>query len=378
MFKFKKLLNILLLSLSVLAIATGGVYARETRSSQVVVLDPPAGETKNFYILTGENVEIRGIVNGDVYAIGGVVDLTGKINGDLIAIGGDVNIDGEVSDDARIIAQNVKVTGKVGKNLTTLAEKTGVEGQGLISGGIATFSKELNISGRTLGQINAGAKVIYLENLVGGPVELWVDTLNIGNSASIKENLNYHSDKDANVSASATVSGQVTRTALPQFEKRESMSEKTNLPFKVISFLGALLLGMVTIKLFPKFISQVLEIYNKDTLKSGLIGFALLILLPIISILTFITIIGIPLSIFNILFYFIFLYVAKIFAALFIGKKLLPTKSENWRLVLGLFIIYVVSVVPVVGSLLASIAKIIGFGATYLTLKDNFWKPSRK
>ncbi len=374
----KKILQITILSLIVLSVFTGQALARETRSTQVVVLDPPEGEVKNFYIIRGENIEIRGQVNGDVYAFAGIINVIGKINGDLIAIGQDVNISGEVSDDARIIAQNTKLSGKVGKNLTTIAEMSAIEGQGLVAGGISSLSKELNIAGRVVGQISAGAKEVFLENSVGGPIELWVETLSIGNSASIQDKLNYHSDKDAIVSPSANLAGEITRTTLPQFEKKESFRDKMNLPFKVISFLGALVVGYIFLRLFPKFNNHVLEVVNSHFLRSFLIGLMLLVLLPILSILTFITIIGMPLSVLNLVVYFVLLYLAKLFAALWIGRKVLPGKKDVWGLTVGLFIIYFVSIVPFLGGLLTAIARLVGFGALYLTLKEYLWKPSRK
>ncbi|MCP2521149.1 hypothetical protein NLD30_11990, partial [SCandidatus Aminicenantes bacterium Aminicenantia_JdfR_composite] len=136
--------------------------------------------------------------------------------------------------------------------------------------------------------------------------------------------------------------------------------------------IGAIIVGILLIKLFPGF-SKITVEQIRHYWKSLGIGFVILICLPIASVLIAITVIGIPLSLILLLFYFLFLYIGKILVSLVIGEEILRKKAEFsiWALILGIGIFTVLYNIPYIGWIIKLITIIIGLGALSVAVFKN-------
>lgn len=346
------------------------VSARENRTIQSVKFEPPSGESRDFYLVNGEEVEVLGEVKGDVYAFGGQINIVGKVNGDVIALAGDVIVSGEVTGNVRAIAGQVLVTGKVGRNFTAIANQIDLIGGGEVVGGVAAAANIINLDAPVGGRVAVAARDADFRNSVGNSVEIWAENVSVRKNSSINGDLKYFSNNSASIDKEASISGQLSKGSLPTINRERSFSDKLDIPMKVVGFLAAFLLGYLIIRFMPKFVDSIQDTLNKKPLKSMFTGFLLLIILPLISIVLLITVIGIPLSVINLFVYFLSIYLAKLFFSFWIGHKIKFAKNNVTRFGIGLLIFSILSEIPIFGGIFGFFVMIFGMGGFYLSLKQ--------
>ena len=114
-----------------------------------------------------------------------------------------------------------------------------------------------------------------------------------------------------------------------------------------LQMLWAFILGSVVLALFPRATHAIVDNVGREPLLNLGIGFVLLFVVPISSIVAMALVVTIPLSIAALLLYVIAAYVAKLPVALAVGRWLLaragrPDASAYLALLVGLLPIYVV------------------------------------
>jgi hypothetical protein len=134
--------------------------------------------------------------------------------------------------------------------------------------------------------------------------------------------------------------------------------------------------GLALILVFPGFTHRSAHSFTAKMGWSLLYGLLILIVMPILSILLMVTIVGLPLGLIMLLAYFSLLYIAKVIAGLSIGSALIGRKekgagSQILSLFLGLLILELVALIPIVGGLLGFVMLVVGLGAIY------FWFMNR-
>jgi cytoskeletal protein CcmA (bactofilin family) len=312
------------------------------------------------YFAAGEIVEIYGTVNGDVYAAGGQVIVDGEIAGDLLVAGGQVEIAGIIAQDVRATGGSIAVDADVGKNLTLVGGSVDMSSSTKVAGSAVLGAGNANLSG-TIGK-----------NLTAG-----VGMLNVLPDANISGDLTYYSEEEAQINESASVSGQITKKSSPvkvDTEKLEKHQNSFNVASKIPGFLSSIIIGLIILKFFPGYTKEVLEKLNESPLRSMGVGFLVLILTPIALLVVMLTIVGIPLALILLAFYFIFIYISKIFVALWVGNYVQNKAGKKtgigWILVLGLVIYYVLAATPQVGGFVIFISLLFGLGAMLTTCRS--------
>lgn len=372
----KRLFLLLTALLLTLSIPMAVLAQSNFQSGETVVLSSTEVINKDYFA-GGSNVSLNGTVNGDAYVAGGDVTLNGVINGDLLLAGGNLNINGTVTGNIRVAGGNISINSKVGRNITalggsiTVAQSSIVPGSVTLVGGslsiLAPIGKEANFAG---GHVNIG-------NTIGGDVNAGVGQLTLSPEAKINGNVTYWSDQKADINPAASVSGSITQNQPPKSPESPKVSPAGFFTFfKVFSFLSALIVGLVLIRLLPNFTSRLVGNVNSKLFSSLGIGFLALAITPLLMILLFITLIGVPLA-FLWLFFIIFsLWLSKIFISLAIGEYLKKyfkqTWSVYWVLPLGLLIYYVIDLIPVIGWLFNLLAVLTGLGAMVLIKKQYY------
>lgn len=323
------------------------------------------------YFIAGKKVVIDGTVNGDAYVAGGQIDVNGTINGDLLIAGGQINIRGDISQNVRAAGGNVIIEGNVGKNIA-------------VAGGNLTLYRTAKIAGNT---VIAGGNLTIGNNILGD-VTAGVGTLNILPNATINGNLNYWSRNKAIVSPNAKI---IKQTIFHQthfqtnFKKPSEKAFGTifgiGLFFTTVGFVSSLILGILLIWLLPVYTQKAVEVIKNKFWLSCLVGFITLIVIPITIFVLFITLIGAPVAFALIFIYFLTLYIAKLLAALTIGKFVAENTKLNsnliWTFVIGIVLYYAVGFIPVVGMLIKIIVTLASVGAIAIQ-KKNYYSMFRK
>ncbi|MFC1647760.1 hypothetical protein ACFL10_02080, partial [Patescibacteria group bacterium] len=139
---------------------------------------------------------------------------------------------------------------------------------------------------------------------------------------------------------------------------------------QILKYLSLLALGLVLVLLLPKALLDGSEISLKKPWANLGIGFIIAICAIAAMIILSVTVIGIPIALILFGVFMISWYVAKVYAAMFIGRLLIKpktmTKGKMFGIIaLGGFIIMVVGIVPIIGWLVCFAITMIAFGSLW-------------
>ncbi|WP_137284385.1 polymer-forming cytoskeletal protein [Halorussus salinisoli] len=315
------------------------VAADETRTGGTVVVEE--GET----------------VDDDLSAFGGTVVVRGTVNGDLDAFGGNVFVDGRVNGDLDAVAGNVRING------TVTGDVSAVGGNVLLAQGA-----------RVGGQLEAGAGNVVVNGEVGEDARVGAETIGLGSSAVVGGDFVYDGNLDR--AEGARIDGEV---------RRES-DLGVNVGFDgrlfpdwvgwVYGFLVNLVLGAIVLLVFPRFSANAAGRATESPLRSSGVGLLLFVGIPVLAVLLFVSLVGIPLGLLVVLLYPLLLWLGYVFGAFALGTWALGLADSDSRwlaLLVGLFVVSVVGLVPIVGGLVQFLVLLLGLGAFALGVWHRYW-----
>ncbi len=309
--------------------------------------------------LVGGNLTIDAIVDGDVKLIGGQIDIQGDISGNVRAVGGDITVDAAIGNDLSIAGGDI-----------TLSDRTSVGGEARVAGG------DVTIGGTVGDDLEVAAGDLRLNARVEGDAELSVNDLTFGPDARIEGDLLVRGRERPEV-PDGVVGGSF------EYEFDSGFNASWRAPFigwsphqgqsfggAVIMTLWAFVGGLVLIFLFPGLTERSIRTLRARPLRSLVYGFGFIILLPLAAALLMATVIGLPIGLFLLVLYPFLLFAGYVSAALWASR--LTTRDQDGALSRGrqlgflavaLVIIAVLSVVPVIGSIVTVGLLVIGVGA---------------
>lgn len=346
---------------------------------------------KDFFTAAGEIVEISGTVNGDVYVAGGQVLIDGVVMGDLLVAGGVVVVSGDINQDVRVAGGQLSISGNVGRNLTVFGGSTEITQNASVKGGLFAVGGNISLLAPIGSDVWIAAGNLTLSNSVGGDVEAYVGNLRLTSKAKVSGNLTYTSETLATIDDGALIAGEIIRHKPPvefttgNFEKSMNQLAKAFVKIRIVagifSFIAATIVGLIMLKLFPRFTKSTTEVLSKKAWMSLVVGFLALVFTPLAVIMLLLTVVGIPLALILLVFYPIYIYLAKIYVAYFVGLNLSDRwnlkVSDNWALIFGLALFYVVQAIPYFGWLISLAAVLFGLGASLLSDRA-FYTAARK
>lgn len=339
--------------------------------SAFIVLEP--GQTvdvdtiidDDIYIC-GDNVAIKGTVLGDVMVIAGRVDITGNVTGDVMAFGNKVIINGRVGDDVRVFAGSLIVNGYIGDDLMVGAGDIIVSDSADIKGDVAFGCGQMELMGDVDGNIKGGADKVILSGNVGGDADLDSEDLNVLPGAHISGNLTYSAPNEVTIPPDV-VEKDVT------FNEKAVREENGIGTFSIllwfINYFSLLVIGLLFITLFPNRSEAIINVISERPLIKIIAGVVLFSAMFIGSILLFCTVIGIPLGLLLLFMTSALMYGARVFFGLWLGKAIfsrLGKESRPWmEMVLGLFVLLILTSLPWIGFLIYLLVSFIAIGAIY-------------
>ena len=371
-----------------------GVYAAQTMLGKNMyaqkVISLPAGEVvEGDFFAAGETVEIYGTVNGDVYAAGGQIQIDGIINGDLLVAGGTVTINGIIAEDIRSAGGSILFGGQTEGNITAVGGNIQFLDSSHTVGNVVTGAGNVIFGGVVEGNIKAGVGNLTIANSIGGDVEAGVGNLRATSQATVGGDLTYWSEEPAQLDPSAIVEGETikhdvprTKYSSPSRAEVRGAIQGVNIFLAFISLISSLILGLLMIHLMPNYMRNVVITLKSKTGTSLLVGVLALILVPMGVLVMFATVFTIPLAVILLFVFFIYLYIARLFAILALGMWLTEiTKTKTlklgWVFIIGLFIYYLLGFIPILGWLAKGFIIVAGLGAGLLN-KRAWYATARK
>ena len=334
----------------------------------------------------GSNVVISGDQEyGNLYTAGSSLIVNSRIDGDLFGAGGSVNLASEVRDDVFLLSGNITLTGAVGGDVRAaggnIAINGPVSGDLLIAGGTVTVSETASVAGDAwiaggtvsltnpvAGNLKIAGGEVFINSTVDGKVEIAADEkLVFGPQAFITGDITYYGKTDPIIQNGAQVS-KIIRKEFAHKEKNETNKSAHFVMFFLFKMLVVFLTAWILLRFMKRRVDHMHSRFIPKFWSNLGIGFAGMILTPIVAIILMFTIIG---TLAGAILFAWFVFVAMItglFSVMMLGKtfemwvkrrKLSEglDHETNWLTVLwGVLVGGILCLIPVVGPLV-----IVGF-----------------
>jgi hypothetical protein len=330
----------------------------------------------------GERVVIRGLVRGDVWAAGSEIVVDGVILGDLYALAGSIRISGQVQGDVRVLGAQVQVNGLVGGHSRFLGAQvnTGSKAQLLSSCYIAAGAVDL--AGKVAGNSKLHVGNANLRGQFLGRLEVTAGEIEVLPTAKLAQGLEYWSRRPASISPSADIKGKVISRSGDDEQDMiswitpwlgESAVGLLRLIVELMNLLYLLMAGLFLLWLFPQDVKKAVHCLRKKPGGSLGVGMVSIIVVPLVSFLFLITVLGIPVALTILALNVFGLYTAKVVVICLMGDAMLPTKWRQHRVgafLLGVPVYILVCSIPGIGPVLGVLSMVWGLGATVLSHRE--------
>lgn len=359
---------IAILGLAVMALSASPALAAQFMSSKtgtVTVIE--SLENKNIYV-AGSNVNVNGNVAGDLFVAGGTVTVNKNVEQDLFLASGTGLINGTIGGDLRAAGGNLVISGSVGGDLLVAGGTVSVNSSSSIAGDLIAGSGNLDLQAPVNGSVRVGGGNIYINSKIKGNVSVNTkDNLTFGPQAVVTGKVSYTGVQPAKVESGAQV-GTI------EFHKMAARSAKQVGGLLTVGFLILLLAYFIAAWVLNRFYPSVTSKLAKDIYDSPMgnfgWGLASLIIIPIASVLLFITFVGFYLGLMLIFAYILALIVSSVIATIYLGSAIWqwysksPVMEFNWKTaLLGAVVMKLIMIIPFIGGLVSFILALMAFGA---------------
>lgn len=353
------------------------VSAKGTENREHAVYYVPSEQviSGNVY-RAGELIQIDGTVEGDVIAAGETVKINGTVTGDVIAVAGRVVIAGPVLGDVRVAAGEVHIDGVIGKNFNAAAGTVRISKQAAIGYEALIFAGELDMDGIIKHDLRGAVETAVISGTVNHDAWLKAGRLILQPTSVLGGNLSYASPMAAQIMSGALIKGEVN---YKPYERGSKDVEAAAAGFALgafavitlVKWIGFWLLALLVIWIMPKKLEKSMRELDNGVWPGLGIGMLTLIGLPVVAVIAAMTLVGMPIAAVLAMFYILTVFAGKIVVSTYVGEWIIKQFSgRHWRHVslvwsslLGLTVLYIVTLVPFVGWLVSAFALCMGIGA---------------
>ncbi len=364
--------NIILLA-AVLGLFTQ-VHASEYKAGQNVNITEK--QEGNTYVAGGE-VYIDAVINGDLIVAGGEVFVNDSINDDAIIAGGEITITGVAGDDLRVFGGEIRITKDVYGDLVITGGEVVIEASVTVWGDLIVAGGEVssyaNIKGNVKaagGEMELGGQIDGNLDVVGGELELYAivngtssisaQDLDLNSEARFNSDVRYWTE-EGRVDFGDHL-GEGARASFDEDLKKEFNFEfdmkKAIWTFTIFRIFSGMVLISLLVALMGRFFKRNAGGVRDHMGKYLGAGLLLFLGLPVLSMVAFGTVIGIPLGVVGMSLFVILAVIASSLTAVVAAYEIREYRRENWgtgvmiAISVGLFIaLRMLDMVPVAGSL---------------------------
>ncbi len=328
------------------------VEAAVMRTGDIVSVPKDAVVPGDFYALGGKSVNISGVIEGDLYAVGQSITINGTVMGDVVAIGGSVQIHGNVEDDVRVVSGSVELAEAVKGDVIVIGGFATVLSTATIDEDLYFYGGQLDVDGEVVGMLHVQAESLVINSSVGSVDATLSGAIQLGESAHIGKDILYESSREISRSPNAVVEGKITQREAAADPQRDMGA------FLYVAFM-ALFSALVAVLLFRDYVYGVVRTSSSALGLSGFIGFAAFLMMPIAASVLLISVIGVPVGIFLWIVYLALVLAALILSQVFVGAALAKIIVHEYRInwmwtVAGVALTQAVLQVPYVGVLICA------------------------
>jgi cytoskeletal protein CcmA (bactofilin family) len=371
---FKYGVIILLLAMPMLSLAAefrGGEQLSIGKDERIV----------NDVYMAGGSVMSAGSINGDLIVAGGNIVITGDIEADLIAMGGNVNILSNIGDDARIGGGTIVLNGGIGGDLMIGGGQVTISGSG-VEGDVVVGGGNVRIDAPVEGNIIVGGGNIYINSLIKGNVEIKAQKITLGKNAVIFGNLTYESSEELVRETGSIVKGIVDFRMLAKKMVPSQIFKAIFSAFILWKFFALLACALVVGLVMRRFSKEIVMLAKRRPLFELGRGIIAMMIIPVISILLMVILVGIPFGIMGLLAFIIMMLFAWIITPIIVGSVVFHYLSKkelevSWKtILLGVLLCMLLGSVPFIGGFVQTLLMFVSFGSI-IALKLQYIKAWR-
>jgi hypothetical protein len=324
----------------------------------------------NDLFMAGSEVRVTEGSPGDAILAGGWVSTGGAVHGDEVATGGRVNLGADVDGGLYAAGGRVRLDGKVGHNARVAGGHVEVGPEAEVQGGLTVGGGEVVVNGRVGKYLQVGAGSATIDARVGGDVDVASGELNIGPGTVIDGALTYYGPQPATIANGAQIRG-----GTHFVERRHWNRPGHHRAFGAGAWIwlaGWIIAGSILLALWPGFARKVGEVARHNPWIVLLLGFAVLVCVPVALLVLVITLVGIPLALLLLFLYLLLLPLGYLASAAAIGEWLLShrqrgapvlTRQRILMLIGVLIVLFVLTRVPLLGGALRFLLIVAGIGS---------------
>lgn len=365
--------------------------AQENKRENLVISEPQNDDA--YY--SGETLRTEAPIKGDLVIAGGKITIKDSIHQDLLVAGGELIIEGHVADDIRAAGGKLTIDSEVGDDVIVAGGEIYVTKNAIIHGNLINFSGNIKMNGKVLGLVKSYsgememngsiAKEAYLfgeEIIINGPMggtsKIRAENIEIGKNAKFKGNVTYWSE-DEPIDFKNSLQGVKASFDASLMANHDEFSFKNfgiaALVFWVFYLLSAFLIILLLNWSFQNLFTSVVENFDKHLAKSTGYGLIYIFGLPLVILITLVTIIGIPVGVFIAGFYLFSLLFGHLVTGLLLSHYLNIRGGGSWNfwtiafLALGIAaVIRFITFIPFLGGLISIAVIAVGYGLIIYTL----------
>ena len=355
-FTHNKLLTSVAASLLIAAVAG---YAWSQQTDDVLRIEQPVSVD---YYAANRTVEVLAAIDGDLVAAGQRVVVDGDVTGDVIAAAQDIEIRGAVRDDVRASGQRVHIAGPVTGHIVAAAQTITLDQD--VGDWAWLAGQTVTIEGQVGGDLGIAAKTINIDAVVDGDLDATGEELHVGPNATIRGDIRWRSDNDAEISPDAQVDGEIIEEPLPDF------ADELDDSGGVVFTLGLIIAVSALFLLFSEPMQRSAERIVSRPGVSLILGFVILVSVPILALILLISGVGAWLGLTILGVYFPTLLIGVLTGLFTVGnlfiRRIRPDPSK-WQMLAAVAIaviaIGLLTNVPYVGGLVVFLTLLSGVGA---------------
>ncbi|MDH7602495.1 MAG: polymer-forming cytoskeletal protein [Armatimonadota bacterium] len=332
----------------------------------------PKGETRHEDVFTAAvRTRVEAEVSGDLVAAAvQEARVSAPIDGYVILAGRNVDLGGNVRNDAWLLGQVVTVHSCVMDNAYLAGAAVVTDKRSRVGKDLFAAGGTVSLSGTVGRDVRAAARTLVIDGSVRGNLYAKTNELRLLDHAVVYGNVYCESPNPIWRSTKAKVMGQIIHR-LPVNKRAKSVFwSKLGRWFRRLA--AAIVFGAVLLAAFPSQTMGAAETVKKSFWQSLGIGFIAAIVVPIASVITLITVIGMPLGLAALAIYAVLLYTSGLFTAYALGtlvtKRFGTSASRLAVLVCGVVLLSIVYELPLLGWAAKLTGVLVGLGAFCLTL----------
>lgn len=367
---------LIILTLVLLGLSVNPARAVYFGTGENISLDK--GQKINETVFVASNdLQVDADINGDLFCAGQNVVVNGKISGDVICVGQSVKINGAIAGNVRLAGQQIEINSAVNGNVSVLAQNFLLTNDASTKGDLLFGGQNATIQGNVGRDVAGAAETWSQTGSLSRNAKVTASKITVADPAKIGGNFDYYTEKTGKISINEkSVKGKIYRHEIQVKErvKTEKIAEQITIWGKFIQIIyltiSSYLVVLILLYFTPTKVNSITHTIKYHSVKSALIGLAVLVSGPVAILISFLTVVGITTGALIGLFYAISLILAFSYVVIaisqLIGSRLRQLHHSIYLSTLvGCLVLSVIVSLPFLGMLIGFIVLLVGLGAAF-------------